>query len=120
MSRLAGRRGHTLVELVVALPILAIGGAAAAGLVLMGSGILLQAEQRAHAALLGSSLADSLRLVGEGEGVDGWTALPGGEMEWSWDGAGALVLTLPGRREDGALVRWRLEALPPDAEPDEP
>lgn len=120
MSRLAGRKGHTLMELVVALPILALGGAAAAGLVSLGSGILVQAEQRAHSALVGSALADSLRLIGEGEGVDGVEPLPGGELEWSWDGLGTLTLILPGGDGVGAPVRWRLQSGEAGSEPAEP
>lgn len=108
MSRPSGRGGHTLVELVVALPILALGGAVGAGLVLTASGILLQAEQRVHTAVIGSSLADSLRLAAGPEEAEGTAPLPGGEVGWSWDGSGTLILVLPGRTAGTDPPRWVL------------
>lgn len=107
--------GHALMELVVALPILAIGGAAAAGMVWTGGGLLTEAERRLDAALEGSSVLDSLTHAGASEPAAGTRPLPDGVLQWEWNGTGELTLRLPdGRRGmDGPV--WVLVRGDPDA-----
>lgn len=93
-----GRRGHTLVELVVALPILAIGGAAVAGLLLSAGVHLLEAERRLATATLAPALLDSLAQVAHEEPAEGLRDIMGRPLHWDWDGEGRLFLHLV--RED--------------------
>ncbi len=107
------RRGRTLVELVVALPLLALATAAVAGLLMTGGGLLLESERRLEVASRGPALLDSLRGLPGAEPASGVLEVMGVEAPWEWDGQGRLTLTLPTvRRGDGSEVEWVLEARP--------
>ncbi len=90
----ANQRGHTLVELVVALPILAIGGAAVAGLLLSAGVHLLEAERRLATATVAPALLDSLAATDSEEPVTGRRDVMGRPLHWEWDGEGSLFLHL--------------------------
>lgn len=111
--RSSGRRGRTLVELVVAIPLLALGGAAVAGLLMTGGGLLLEAERRLEVAMQGPALLDSLTRAGQADVAGGTIELPGGTADWEWDGRGTLRIFLPLVRGPGeGDVEWILEARP--------
>lgn len=125
MRSVGGRGGHALAELVVALPILAVAGALAAGMVRTGSSVLLEGERRLQAGLEGSALLDSLRIfVGGAEDVggrEGALELPGGAASWEWDGDGEVVIHLRAPAEGSSGVSWRLRSVVPEvAEEDLP
>lgn len=113
-----GRGGHALAELVVALPILAVAGALAAGMVRTSSSVLLEGERRLQAGVEGSALLDSLRvLVGGAEDAgprEGTVELPGGAASWQWDGGGELVIHLRTPTEGGSGVSWHLRSVAPE------
>lgn len=108
------RRGATVVELVVALPILAVGLAAASSLIHLSSVHLAGGEVRLQAAIHGVAIMDSLRTVDHpmpvGGTVDeadrddhGWDTTPaiegqlevaGARVGWRWDGCCLLAMRL--------------------------
>lgn len=120
--RRSGRRGATLVELLVALPILAVGLGAAAAFILSSSAHLAGGEARLHASIQGIAVMDSLRLMAGGTAVEmgagGTPGVQGGagdalppsegrrpvahaEMRWRWDGCCVLEVEL-----DGGHTAW--------------
>jgi hypothetical protein len=115
-SRLQNRAGRTLVEFVVALPILAMGGVAVAGLLLTGGGLLVEGERRLSVAIQGFALLDSLNAALPGEEERGVLDVVGREAEWEWDGLGTLRILLPPPRsipvEEAEAVEWVLEVRP--------
>jgi len=123
-ARVRNRQGRTLVELVVALPLLALATAAVAGLLMTGGGLLLESERRLEVASRGPALLDSLRALPGDAPESGVLMVMGMEAPWEWDGQGRLVLVLPGGpRGSGSEVEWVLEARPAgtsDAEGDGP
>ncbi|MEX2531155.1 MAG: hypothetical protein WD960_10315 [Gemmatimonadota bacterium] len=89
-----GRSGHALVELLVALPILAIGGSAIAGIVMVASSFLREAEWRLEVAAHAVPLLDSLRWDPANVPSSGYIEGPSGrDVRWEWDGGDALSLT---------------------------
>ena len=112
----SGRRGATLVELLVALPILALGLGAAAAFVVSSSSHLGAGEARLQAAIHGISVMDSLRvLVGHDPLQPPGAGGPGGDepagsafpvegirpaahasMLWRWDGCCRMQVQLEG------------------------
>lgn len=119
MTRIAGRsgrRGATLVELLVALPILAVGLGAAAAFVISSSSHLGAGEARLQAAIQGIAVMDSLWLLVDhdplqppGAGAPGGGEPAGGafpaegiraaahvSMLWRWDGCCRLEVQLNG------------------------
>lgn len=100
--------GHALMELVVALPLLAVGGAGAAGMVWTGSALLTTAEGRLAAAVEASAVADSLRLEAPAAGASGSVPLPGGTMSWEWRDGQELVVRLPATQGSEEGPEWVL------------
>ena len=118
------RGGATLVELLVALPILAIGLGAAAAFIVSSSSHLGAGEARLQATIQGIAVMDSLRLlVGHdpiqppGAGGPGGDEPPGGafpaegvrpaahaSMLWRWDGCCRLEVELDGGHSGGGRV----------------
>ncbi len=112
-SLIRNRRGRTLVELVVALPLLALATAAVAGLLMTGGGLLLESERRLEVASRGPALLDSLRALPGDAPESGVLTVMGIEAPWEWDGQGRLTLVLPaGPRGTTSEVEWVLEARP--------
>lgn len=107
-----GRRGHALMELVVALPILAIGGAAITGILLTGERLTLEAERRLEVAMRGPYLLDSLRHAAAGSPAEGSFEALDRAVGWSWDGSGTLELHDVTGVEGAAGGLWVLRAEP--------
>jgi hypothetical protein len=105
--RAIGRRGHALMELVVAIPILGVAAAAAAAFIVTSGGLLLEAERRLETAALGVSLMDSVAIAAPGDSLTGSLMAGGREVSWRWDGVGTLELDVEGIDGDGSVV-WRL------------
>jgi len=105
--RAAGRRGHALMELVVAIPILGVAGAAAAAFIVTSGGLMLEAERRFETAALGVALVDSVAVEAAGDSLTGSLEAGGRDVPWRWDGAGTLELAIEGAEGGGGVV-WRL------------
>lgn len=114
--RIARREGRTVVELIVALPILALGGAAVTGLLLTAGGFLHEGERRLNLAIVGSVLLDSLaavdRAAGAPEAGSGVVRILDRTLSWEWDGDGRLTLTSESP-DDPAGPAWVLERRGP-------
>lgn len=105
------RAGHALMELVVALPILAIGGGAVAGMVVTSGGLLTEAERRFEAAVQATALLDSLRTEAWGVAAEGAFEASGRSIDWRWDGGGGLELH-DGDPNGSGGSRWELRSGP--------
>ena len=127
-SRSGHRSGATLVELVVALPVLAVGVGVAAAFMISSSAHLGVGETRLQAAIQSIAVMDSLRLgndatgqygpsPGDGSEGDGAGSQDGasagsrsvadGEMTWRWDGCCRLEIRMEGGRAAGGLPSQR-------------
>ena len=104
-----GREGHALMELVIAIPILGIAGAAVTGFILLSSALLLESERRLETAGPGLALLDSLAATTPGDTLSGVFEAGGREVPWNWDGSGGLELHLP----EPASEPWRLRRSRP-------
>lgn len=91
-------------ELVIAIPVLGIAGAAVTGFILLSASLLLESERRLETAGRGLALLDSLAAAAPGDTLSGAFEAGGRAVPWSWDGAGALELHLP----EPAVEPWRL------------
>lgn len=107
-----GRRGHALMELVIALPLLAVGGAAITGIMLTGERLTLEAERRLEVATRGPYLLDSLRHAAAGSPAEGSFEALDRAIGWSWDGRGTLELHDVTGMEGAAGGLWVLRADP--------
>jgi len=123
-SRGGHRSGATLVELVVALPVLAVGVGVAAAFMISSSAHLGVGETRLQAAIQSIAVMDSLRLgtdatgqhgpspgggsEGDGAGsqegaTEGNRPVADAEMTWRWDGCCRLEIQMEGGRAVGGL-----------------
>jgi hypothetical protein len=110
--RVALRDGRTVVELIVALPILAMGGAAVTGLVLTAGAFLHEGERRLNTAMAGPALLDSLAAMPQdpdaAPSMSGVVRVMDRSLRWEWDGHERLTLTSEAP-EDGGAPAWILE-----------
>jgi hypothetical protein len=90
--RVGDGSGHALMELIVAIPILAVGGAAVVGMAVTSGGLLLESERRLEAAVRGVQLLDSLVVEARDRPGEGTFEVRGRTVEWAWNGAGRLEL----------------------------
>ncbi|MGD8287098.1 MAG: prepilin-type N-terminal cleavage/methylation domain-containing protein [Gemmatimonadota bacterium] len=93
-------RGFTLIEVVVALLLLEVGVLAAAGTLQVASRTLAEAERVQRAVVAAGGILDSLARVAAPS--DGNRTLPFGEVAWSVDDTGAVILRAETR--DGVLL----------------
>jgi len=104
--------GRTVVELIVALPILAVGGAAVTGLLLTAGGFLLEGERRLNTAMAGPALLDSLAALpqnpDEPTSSSGTVRIMDRYLRWEWDGHRRLILVTEARDGAGGSA-WVLE-----------
>lgn len=103
------RGGFTLLEVVVALLVLEVAVLAAAGTLEVASRTLAVAEGTERAVLEAEGVLDSL--AGVGGAVSGTRAFPGGDVTWTVDTAGVVVLRVDG--PDGAPRFQLTSAVPP-------
>lgn len=105
-----GMRGFTLLEVVVALVVLELSIAAAAGLLVLSSATLSQAEQLGRSVALAEGILDSL--VATSAPIQGSAGYAGGELRWCVDEAGEVLLWSVGSRGD-TLFEVRSVQRPP-------
>jgi type II secretory pathway pseudopilin PulG len=101
-------RGFTLLEVVVALLLLELAVAGSLGTLTVASRTLAEAEQLERAVTEVEGVLDSL--AGEPDAATGARPTPGGEIEWTIEESGRIVLRAT--REGGGVWLDVTSALP--------
>lgn len=111
-----GRRGFTLLEVVVAVTILELGMVGVAGLAFLAARSLARARSAGWSGAMVSEVADSL--ARHGVGGPGGRTLPGGRIRWSTGASPApgLVVVVLEAVGPGPAVVLRARAVLPVAD----